>query len=250
MHALALVRVARVALPLVLLAGCVGGSGCGVAPTAVEAPVASAPRPAETALRPCPVDATGSCSAKEANEPVGSGERRDVAVLRTDPVRGAKDAKVTLVVFSDFQCPYCERFESTLEELLELYPEKLRIVWKDYPLDMHPQARPAALLARLAHERGGDELFWQVHDDLFDAQTDFDGGALEEIAREHELDWPPPARVAPLVDASLTQARSLGVVSTPTSFVNGRVIVGSQPLQTYTALVDEELAQLEPPAAR
>jgi protein-disulfide isomerase len=187
------------------------------------------------------VDDPGACAVDGADLRVVAGQRYDVKILGTDPVRGPRDAHVTLVVFSDFQCPYCEQFETTVDDLLDRYPDVLRIVWKDNPLDMHPHARPAALLARTAYEKGGSPLFWEVHEDIFDAQADLES-ALEQIADAHELEWPPPERVAPLVEASVEHARSLGVVSTPTSFVNGRAVVGSQPLEAYTALVDEELA--------
>jgi protein-disulfide isomerase len=159
-------------------------------------------------------------------------------------VLGPPNASVTLIVFSDFQCPYCAQFESTLEELVDRYSDDLRIVWKDYPLEMHPQAFPAALLGREAYAKGNNGSFWEVHEDLFDAQSDFGAGALEEIALEHDLAWPPEQHLATLVDHSLEQGRNIGVRSTPTCFVNGRAVVGSQPLEAYATLVDDALAKL------
>jgi protein-disulfide isomerase len=142
-------------------------------------------------------------------------------------------------VFSDFQCPHCAGLEQTLAELHEQYPDSLRVVWKDHPLGMHVWAMPAALLARQAFERGGSDAFWPLHDRIFDDQEDLDEAFLRELSAEFGLSWPPPS--SPAVDANVEQARQLGVRSTPTSFVNGRAVVGNQPPEAFTAMIDDEL---------
>lgn len=202
------------------------------------------PHPPRSGVRPCRVDEPSGCGTTPGGRTeVMTGQHYDVQVLAGDPVRGATQAPVTLVVFSDFQCPFCGRFEEVLAELHDRYPETLRIVWKDHPLPMHPYARPAALLARNAYARGGNDGFWQVHDRIFRDQADLEDGALELIAQDFALPWPPAEHVAPLVDACLEQAEELGIVATPTSFVNGRAVVGAQPVETFVELIDAELSR-------
>jgi protein-disulfide isomerase len=199
--------------------------------------------PVSPGPRPCPVDGPpGGCgTAPNEGGEVKTGEHYDVPVLATDPLLGPKGARVTMVVFSDFQCPFCGAFEETVAELRDLYPADLRIVWKDTPLPMHPHARPAALLARSAYAKGGNASFWEVHDEIFAEQNSFEQGALETIAKEHGLAWPPEEHFASLIDQCLQQADQLGIRATPTSFVNGDAVVGSHPVETYVEVIDRAL---------
>ncbi len=91
-----------------------------------------------------------------------------VTVRADDPARGPRDAKLTVVLFSDFQCPFCSRVEPTLKQLEQAFPGQVRIVWKHQPLAMHPQAMPAALAAEAAREQG---KFWPMHEKLFAGQA-------------------------------------------------------------------------------
>jgi protein-disulfide isomerase len=171
-----------------------------------------------------------------------------VPVLAADPTRGPSGAPVTIVVFSDFQCPFCAGLEPTLQEVQERYPTSVRVVWKDHPLVMHAWAMPAALLAREAYDKGGNDSFWPVHDRIFAEQEDLSPTGLEQLAHELGLSWPPRGSAA--IDQSIEQARVLGVRSTPTSFVNGRAVVGDQPVEAFTAVIDDELAMRGATAAR
>jgi protein-disulfide isomerase len=171
--------------------------------------------------------------------------------LGTSPIRGGRDALVTIVEFSDFQCKYCKRAESTLQSLLHDYGDKVRLAWRDLPLDMHPRAEPAAELARAARAQKGDATFWKVHDLLFDAQPSFEDGDFERIARDADLDV---ARAMKAVKAH-TYERAIaadadlgddaGVEGTPSFFVNGRHVEGAQGLDVWKPLVEEEIAKAE-----
>lgn len=107
-------------------------------------------------------------------EEVEDEEPVDTAVWKVpvgrSPVRGKADAPITIVEFSDFQCPFCKRAEPTIDEVRRTYGDKVRVVWKDEPLPFHPRATPAAELARFAYAKKGQDGFWKVHDALFASQ--------------------------------------------------------------------------------
>ena len=165
-----------------------------------------------------------------------------------DPGRGAKNAKVTVVVFSDFQCPFCARVEPTLKQLEDAYPGELRIVWKNQPLPMHPQAMPAALAAEAAREQG---KFWPMHGLMFGNQQQLAPGKYEEWARQVGLDLrkykaaaeSPGARTR--IEEDMKLGASVGANGTPTSFVNCRQLVGAQPYDAFKRMVDEEVKKAD-----
>jgi protein-disulfide isomerase len=160
-------------------------------------------------------------------------------------VRGPESAPVTVVLFSDFECPYCKRIEPTIDALTRAYPGKVRVVWKHFPLPFHANARPAAAAAMAAAAQG---KFWVMHDKLIGEQARLDRASLDGYARELGLD---PARFGSgmtqgydgVVDADIKQGTELGVTGTPTVFINGRKLVGARPLSDFKAVVDEELAK-------
>jgi protein-disulfide isomerase len=171
-------------------------------------------------------------------------------VMRVDigdaPVRGAKDALVTLVVFSDFQCPFCGKVEPTLAKVMEAYPGKVRMVWKDFPLPFHPNAMPAALAARAAGQQG---KFWPMHDRLFADQTRLDRAGLEAHAQALGLDL---ARFRAALDSASDRAAVLadqrqgsaaGVSGTPAFYVNGVKLSGALPFESFKSVIDEQLAK-------
>jgi len=168
--------------------------------------------------------------------------------IGSSPVLGASDALVTIVEFSDFQCPFCSRAEPTLRALRAKYGGDLRIVWKNEPLAFHVHAEPAAELALEARTERGDAAFWAVHDDLYASQsTGLDDTQLLRIARDHGVD-PSRARLAmtshkfqPTIDADETLAKRLGASGTPTFFINGRIISGAQPQTAFETIIDEEI---------
>jgi protein-disulfide isomerase len=169
----------------------------------------------------------------------------------TSPVRGSNAALVTIVEFSDFQCPYCKRVGPTLERLRSEYGDRLRIVWKDDPLPFHPRAVPAAQLARAARAQKGDLAFWTAHDKLFDSQPKLEDADLEAVARAMGLDV---AKVnaaiksktrAKSIDDDLALADDVEARGTPHFFINGRRLVGAQPYEKFKAAIDAEMVDAE-----
>lgn len=159
---------------------------------------------------------------------------------------GLPRAPVTIVVFSDFQCPFCGRLANTFEDLHRRFPTEVELYFRDRPLDFHPQARGAHISARCADQQG---RFWLMHDMLFQHQRDLDVETFEVLARELELDLPrfrgcrESAAAANAVDQDLAAAVAAGVSGTPTSFVNGQRVVGAQPLAAFVEAVE---AAMEP----
>ncbi|MDF3071276.1 MAG: thiol:disulfide oxidoreductase [Polyangiaceae bacterium] len=172
-----------------------------------------------------------------------------VPIAADDPQRGDKDALVTIVVFSEFQCPFCKRVESTLEELRRIYGKDLRLVWKDNPLPFHPRAMPAALLARQVYKTRGNDAFWKLHDALFESQPKLEDRDLEELVKAQGLAWPAliPAltneKLKARISESMEQANDFQARGTPHFFINGRRFSGAQPLEAFKKVVDEELAK-------
>ncbi|HSP77773.1 MAG TPA: thioredoxin domain-containing protein, partial [Myxococcaceae bacterium] len=167
--------------------------------------------------------------------------------LGDSPVRGPREAPVTLVTFSDFQCPYCVRLEKTLTRLRERYGDKLRIVWKDAPnLEFHKEALLAHQAARAAGEQG---RFWEMHDAIFRRPYLLDRPTFERYARELGLDM---ERFRAALDSGKFQqaireefeygVSLVGQSGTPTVFVNGRPVLGAYPYEVFRKLIDEELA--------
>jgi protein-disulfide isomerase len=175
--------------------------------------------------------------------------RHEVPLDAGDPSRGSASAPVTIVEFSDFQCPYCLRASPILKQLQQKYGDKVRVVWKDFPLtQIHPEAFRAAEAAQCAGEQG---KFWEYHDQLFSNQKALQPTDLTKYAADLKLD-------AKRFDACVTASKftervrdgmklggRLGVNSTPTLYINGRMVAGAYPLETLSAMVDEELARLK-----
>jgi protein-disulfide isomerase len=164
-----------------------------------------------------------------------------VPVFPDDPVLGPTDALVTVVQFSDFQCPFCKRVLPSLKTLMDSYPGEVRIVWKDQPLPFHTASRPAALLARAAFERQGNEGFWRAHQALFESQPHLMDDALQRIARQLGLPWDPiQASIAKQgstkIDQSVALAEDVEARGTPHFFLNGVRLSGAQPYETFDAL--------------
>jgi protein-disulfide isomerase len=173
--------------------------------------------------------------------------RHDVALEATDPALGSASAPVTIVEFSDFQCPFCQRVAPTLKQVRETYGDKVRIVWKDFPLtQIHPEAFKAGEAAHCAGEQG---KYWEYHDRLFANQQALKPADLKKYAADLGLD---SAKFDACVDSSkygervrdgVAQGTRLGVNSTPTVYVNGRLLSGAQPYETFVTVIDEELSR-------
>jgi protein-disulfide isomerase len=170
-----------------------------------------------------------------------------VAVEGDGPALGPAEAAVTIVEFSDFQCPFCERAIPVLKELRERYPNDVRVVYRHFPLDsIHPRARPAAEASLCAHDQG---KFWPYHDKLFENPAALADDDLRRYATELELDADRfercvaerPHREA--VEADAAAASEAGVNGTPAFFVNGIFIEGAQPASAFIELIDAELVR-------
>ena len=159
-------------------------------------------------------------------------------VLEDIPMKGAEDATVTVVEYSDFQCPFCKRGKDMLPELLKTYDGKIRIAYKQLPLRNHNWAKPAAIASVCAYQQGNDK-FWEFHDLVFDNQREIELETSENIfkgyAKDIGLD---PQKfdacladdaVAARVDGEVEEAISIGVQSTPTFVVNGMIVQGANP---------------------
>ncbi len=173
--------------------------------------------------------------------------RQQVAISADDPAQGPASAPVTLIEYSDFQCPFCQRVVPTLKQVRETYGDKVRIVWKDFPLtQIHPEAFAAAVAGNCAREQG---KFWELHDRLFPNQQALQSTLLSRYATEAGLDAMKfdaclaSSKYQQRVQESIDSGTRLGVSSTPTVFINGRVVSGAQPFEVFAAIIDEELAR-------
>ncbi len=163
------------------------------------------------------------------------------------PVVGAKDAKVTVVEFSDFECPYCKRGAATMEQVLKAYPNDVRVVFKHRPLGFHQNARPASKAAWAAHQQG---KFSEMKKALFDGQQSLGTpNFYEEAAKKIGLDLAKfkkdmeSKEADEAIKADEAQADSLGVQGTPGFFVNGVSIQGAQPFPEFKRVIDRWLTQ-------
>ncbi len=190
------------------------------------------------------VKAAGAApTAAAPSQPAPSGPAQ-IALRVDDPVKGNPRAPVTIVEFSDFQCPYCSRAEATLRQVEQAYGEKVRFAWKHEPLPMHPNALPAALAAEAAREQG---KFWQMHEKLFANQTALSPDGYERWAKEIGLDMGRfreslrSQKNRARIDEDVSLAQRIGATGTPTFFVNGQKIEGAVPFEQFKQVVDREL---------
>jgi protein-disulfide isomerase len=158
---------------------------------------------------------------------------------------GGAGAPVTIIGFSDYECPYCKKGEEVIAEVMLLYGDKVRYVHRDYPLPFHKNARPAAEAARCANEQG---KFWEVHDALFKAPS-LEGSAVVDAAVAAGVDKAKleaclaDGHIKPMIDEDMTAGGDVGVTGTPAFFVNGRMLSGAQPVERFKAIIDAELAK-------
>lgn len=164
------------------------------------------------------------------------------------PVLGSPQALVTLVMFQDFECPFCRRAATTVEQLRREFGNDLRVVFKHDPLPFHKQAMPAAQLAMEARAQKGNTGFWAAYDALF-AEARLDDAVLDGIAQRLRLNSQAVRsavtnnRHRAGIDADVMLARQLGAMGTPTFFVNGRKLTGAQPIEKFRELINEVLPQ-------
>jgi len=172
------------------------------------------------------------------------------SIADDDPVRGDSNAKVTIVEFSDFQCPFCAKAYPTVKQTLETYSGKVRLVYRDFPLSStHPLAQKAAEASECAEEQG---KFWEYHDKLFESQAEWAGKGAEQFkkyAQDLGLD---AEKFNACLDSDkyreevlkdLGDGQKLGVTGTPTFFINGKMLVGAQPFEAFKQIIEEELSK-------
>jgi protein-disulfide isomerase len=160
------------------------------------------------------------------------------------PIRGNEKASVTIVEWSDFQCPFCNRVSPTLAQIREEYGDQVRFVFKHMPLSIHPQAAGAHAASEAAHRQG---KFWEMHDLIFENQRDLQVATLERYASEIGLDMDQyrsdleAKEVVERINEDQRQAQKLGVTGTPSFFINGRYLSGAQPFSNFKRYIDEAL---------
>lgn len=160
------------------------------------------------------------------------------------PSRGPADAKVTIVEFSDFECPFCSRARDTVEQVMQAYPGKVRLVFRQFPLSFHPRAPKAAEASLCANEQG---RFWEYHDELFKNQKSLEVAQLKEHAKSVGLDEKKftecldSNKFQKTVQEDMQAGSMVGVSGTPAFFINGIPLSGAQPLEEFKRVIDQEL---------
>jgi protein-disulfide isomerase len=172
-------------------------------------------------------------------------KRYDVPV-GNNPVFGPSDAPITIIEFSDYQCPFCQEWQQeTWPQIQKKYGDKVRLVYRDFPLyGLHAAAEPSAIAAHCANEQG---KYWPFHDALFSGNYPLERKGFESIAAQLRLDATKfsacldAQRYKADVEANYKFAENLGVSSTPTFFINGLALVGAQPFSVFDQVIDLEL---------
>jgi len=180
------------------------------------------------------VVADNNAAANQPTNPTQPDATKPVAVkvAATDHIRGNKNAPVTIVEFSDYQCPYCANFHSTMQEVMKAYPTQVRWVFKQFPLSFHPYAQKAAEAAECASDQN---KFWEYTDMIYANQASLSDAYLTTAATNLKLDVKKfssclsSGKYTAKVKADQTYGQSLGVQGTPGSFINGVTIPGAVP---------------------
>lgn len=170
--------------------------------------------------------------------------------LSGSPTRGQENAPITIIEFSDYQCPFCARSVGTVKQVMDAYPDKVRWVFKNFPLPIHPDAPLAHKAAIAAGEQG---KYWEMHDLIFENQKSMKREHLLTFAQKLKLDLAKftAALDAPsspaIISRDMEEGKRIGINGTPTFLINGRGIVGAQPYAAFDQIIQEELARLGNP---
>jgi protein-disulfide isomerase len=169
---------------------------------------------------------------------------REKIGVKGSQAKGPASAPIEIVEFSDFQCPFCLRAYPTVAEVLNAYGDKVRLVYRHYPLPSHPNARPAAEASECAAEQG---QFWPYYERLFADQTKLTDQGLKDSASTLKLDMSKfnacvdSRKYKDRVELDIKEGNDAGVSGTPAFFINGRMLSGAQPLEAFKRIIDEEL---------
>jgi len=164
------------------------------------------------------------------------------------PVLGNKNAPITIIEYSDFQCPYCAKAEDTVKQLQKNYGDKIKIVYKQYPLGFHKDAFKASEASLCAHEQSND-LFWKLHDYMLENPRKLSLKNLKNKSKDLGIDAKQfsqcldSGKYTNRVHQEIAEGNRYGVQATPMFFVNGIVVRGAQPYQVFAKIIDEELAE-------
>jgi protein-disulfide isomerase len=175
------------------------------------------------------------------------------AISAQNPAKGPPSAKVTLQVFSDFECPFCVRTASTLGDVAERFHDRLRVVWRNYPLPGHERARPAARVALVAFAQGGSDQFWKLHDIFYSPQANLSNAGLQQAASKLGLDATrvaeavqgTPTQYDALIDADMAAGDAAGIEGTPAVFINDYYLMGAYPASAYAVVVERALREAQ-----
>lgn len=175
-----------------------------------------------------------------------------ITITEENHIKGDFEAPVTIVEYSDFQCPFCQRFHPTLQQILKDYQGKVRWVYKHFPLDqIHPQARPAAEASECVFEQKGNDGFWQFADTLFENQSKLGENFYKKVASQIGVDTDQfnkclsDRKYKDKVEADYQEGIKAGVRGTPGSFVNGEPLQGAVPYETVKTAVGQALVNLK-----
>ncbi|HJQ84597.1 MAG TPA: thioredoxin domain-containing protein [Candidatus Binatia bacterium] len=172
--------------------------------------------------------------------------------LKGEPHKGGENAKVTIVEYSDFQCPFCSKGYNTIEkQVLTNYGDKVKFYYKHYPLPFHPWAKPGAIGVECAKEQK-PEAYWKLYGALFENQGQITADNLKAKSTEYLQgtgvdmtkwnDCFDNKKTAAKVDAQMAEGSSVGVRGTPGFIINGRLVSGAQPFENFKNIIDDELA--------
>jgi protein-disulfide isomerase len=171
------------------------------------------------------------------------------AIIRPgNPVLGPATAPVTIIEFSDFECPFCHKVQETVNQLRQRYGNRIRWVYKHYPLDFHPKAPPAAYASHAAHQQG---KFWEFSKQVWARQNYLSDDLYTDVAKNLKLDMAKfnadraSAAAKKLVEADMADGAKVGVRGTPFFLVNGQALSGAQPIEAFTQVIEAELAKAE-----
>jgi protein-disulfide isomerase len=162
------------------------------------------------------------------------------------PFVGGKDAKVEVVEFSDFQCPFCAKGADIITALKKKYGNKIKVAFKHFPLPFHKDAKKAAMASMCAHEQN-KSAFWKMHDLMFKGQDRLGTDGLKNFASQSGIDVSKfekcltDHKYRDFVNRNIEEGKAIGVKSTPTFFVNGQLLQGAQPIEEFAKLIDEAL---------
>jgi protein-disulfide isomerase len=187
-------------------------------------------------------------TADQSTAGVQASKRFDVPI-GTAPIWGPQNAPITIIEFSDYECPFCKKWTTEIWPQIEkAYPDQIRLVYKDFPLSqMHPDASPAASAARCADDQG---KYWLFHDRLF-ASSSLSAQLYDSIASALGLNiaqWKDcinSNKYKADIEADYNYGAQLGITGTPTFFINGLPMVGAQPFSAFKQVIDQELASLK-----